>query len=95
MSTGYTLKDSDIKITNQYIVRKKDKHGKQIEQVVYICDSKEVNGQILYEYDYGIFNTHEGFTNVKNIRNLTEKERLTKNIISELPQQFYHSAPIY
>ena len=82
-----------LKIPGYYIAKNKD-GAEQIvdyDDTCYNPDSKET----LYHGYYGVYGFHEVFTNINNIRELTntEKEYLDKNEYWNLPQQFYQSFP--
>ena len=76
-----------IKIPGSYIIECRNK-----KQIV-VIDSKEKyrNNEILYNYNYGVYGFHEGFTTYKRIRFLTEKQKEIKKSgkFWNLPQQFY------
>ena len=76
-------KDGEIKAQSQYI---------KIDG--WIDDGKN---NVLYEYHYGIFGYHEGFTNKEKIIKLTQEEQkfVDERKFHKLPNQFYHSIPTY
>tara|TARA_Y100000389_G_C17037953_1_gene306702 strand:+ start:153 stop:467 length:315 start_codon:yes stop_codon:yes gene_type:complete len=81
------LKPEAIEIPGIYVIMKEGK-----EQYVSIkCDNYGV-----YNYEYGLFNHHEGSCYINEIRELTEEEKqLHKNgDVFRLPNEFYHSAPV-
>lgn len=81
--------EKQLIIPGYYIAMSENK-----EQIVYY-DGISVNKtkEIVLNGYYGVFEYHEVFTNIKNIRELTdeESEYRKKNQYWKLPQQFYHS----
>ena len=87
------LTHEQIIIGNKYIITKMH-DGIIKEQHVKIDKKTEGhNGSTIYGFYYGVHGYHEGFTQIENIRIMTDKEQEYCNAGNYwmLPQQFYQS----
>lgn len=106
MTLQQVLDDIDnknfIEKDKYYVIERtieKDGEIKKQSQYVKIDGFRRAHGkkQVSYNFHYGIFGYHEGFTNREKIRKLTEEEQkyLEERKFHKLPSQFYHSLPSY
>ena len=83
-----------ITIDKRYIIEKII-NGEVKRQYAYVDDEYEYQAKMFYDYTYGTFGFHEGCCELKNIKELTQEQKISAYAgrYWELPQEFYQSFP--